>query len=107
MLLQEILKDISFLQLHLCPGHLAGHALAGNGRPVLSRGDSDSELQNLSTQLAKFPLVGRCQPAPCFTPRPPTAFVVHIWQTHALLPLNPVKLLCEGKRHTNLVRKQW
>lgn len=42
----------------LCPGRLAGHALAGNGRPVLSRGDSDSVLHNLSTQLTKFLLVG-------------------------------------------------
>ena len=48
-------------------------------------------------------------PAPCF--KTPTAFVVHIWQTHALAPylslLNPVEMLCEGKCHTNLVQKQW
>jgi hypothetical protein len=39
------------------------------------------------------------------------AFVVHIWQTHALLLYlslwNPVEPLHEGKCHTKLVQKQW
>ena len=30
----------------------------------LSCGDSDSELQNLSTQLTRFPLVGHCHDNP-------------------------------------------
>lgn len=42
------------------PLRLAGHALApGNDRPVLSLGVSDSERLSLSTQLARFSLVGR------------------------------------------------
>ena len=68
---------------------------------------SDSELQNLSTQLAKFPLMGCYYACPML----PTAFAVYIWQTHALSPylslLNPVDPLHEGKCHTNLVQKQW
>jgi hypothetical protein len=61
MLLQEILKDISFLQLHLCPGHLAGHALAGNGRPVFFFFFSWRLIQNssLSIQLTRF-LLASC-----------------------------------------------
>ena len=49
----------------LCPGCLAIHALAGNDWPdfILWR-LSDSELQNLSTQLTKFPLVGRYHASP-------------------------------------------
>jgi hypothetical protein len=44
----------------LCLYHLAGHALAGNGGPVLSCGDSLAwSSRNVSTQLAKFPLAGR------------------------------------------------
>ena len=57
-------------------------------------------------QFTKLPLA--CQ-LPCF--KSPTAFVVHIWQTHALPPylslLNPDELPCEGKCNTNLVQKQW
>jgi hypothetical protein len=40
-----------------------------------------------------------------------SAFEVHIRQTHTLplylSLLNPDKPLCEGKRNTNLVQKQW
>jgi hypothetical protein len=47
--------------------------------------------------------------APCS--KTPTAFVVHIRQTHALplylSLLNPVKLPRKGKHCTNLVQKQW
>ena len=47
--------------------------------------------------------------APCS--KTPTAFVVHIRQTHALLPylslLSPVKLLQEEIYHTSLAQKQW
>jgi hypothetical protein len=41
----------------------------------------------------------------------PMAFVLHIWQTHALplhlSLLNPDRLPRKGKRNTNLVQKQW
>lgn len=64
----------------LCPGGLAGHALEGQGWPVLiSWRLSDSELQNPSAQLTKVPLEGRYLSWP---------FVVHIRQTHTLLPLS-------------------
>ena len=43
----------------LCPGWLAGWLAMLWWAMFLSHGDSDSELQNLSTQLAKFPLVSR------------------------------------------------
>jgi hypothetical protein len=45
----------------LCPGGLAGHALAGNGLPFLT-----SELKNPSTQLAKFSLAGYYHASPMF-----------------------------------------
>ena len=49
----------------LCPSRLASHALADNGRPVLILWRlSNSYLQNLSTQLAKFPLVGHYHASP-------------------------------------------
>lgn len=48
----------------------------------LSLGDSDSELHNLSTHLSRFPLVVITTPTQSF--KSPTAFVVHIWQTHTL-----------------------
>jgi hypothetical protein len=67
----------------------------------LSHEASDSELHNLSTQLTKFPLAG------CYHANS----VVHIWQTHTLLPylslLNPDEPQGEGNRNTNLVQKQW
>jgi hypothetical protein len=76
---------------------------------------SDLKLQNLSTHLAKFPLAGHYYTSPvvhrsglCKTP---TAFVVHIWQTHTLLLyfslLNAEELMYKGKHHKNLVQKQW
>jgi hypothetical protein len=47
-------------------------------------------------------------PAPCF--KLPWPFVVHFWQSHALLPYfslwNPVKPPREMKQRTNLVQKQ-
>ena len=59
----------------------------------LSHGDYDSELHNLSTQLASFPLVITTIPTPCF--KPPTASVEHLMQIQDLLPylslLNPGK----------------
>ena len=75
----------------------------------LSHGDSDSELHNLSTQLTSSHWQVATMPAPCF--KSPMAFVVHIWQTHALPPylslLNPDEPPHEGKHNTNLVQKQW
>jgi hypothetical protein len=66
----------------------------------LSHGDSDSELHNLSIQLDRFPLVVATMPTPCF--KSPTAFVVHIWQTHTLPPylslLNSDELLAARKK---------
>jgi hypothetical protein len=71
----------------------------------LSRGDSDSELQN----PPKFPLVGYYYANPFF--KSPTAFVMHIWQIHVLPMylslLNPDEPPHEGKHNTNLVQKQW
>ena len=48
----------------LCPGGLVGYALAAKADLFLFCGDSDSELQNLSTQLTRFPLVGRYHASP-------------------------------------------
>ena len=46
-------------------GRLDGQALVGNGQPVLILWRlSDSELENLSTQLAKFLLVGHYHTSP-------------------------------------------
>ena len=63
---------------------------------------------NVSTQLARFPLASHYHANPCF--KSPMAFVVHLWQTQALLLylslLNPDELLSEGKCRTNLVQKQ-
>ena len=55
----------------LCPGGLADL--------FLSHGGSDSELHNLSTQLARFPLAGHYHTNPMLPI--PTAFVVLIRQT--------------------------
>jgi hypothetical protein len=56
-----------------------------------------------------FPLVGGYHTSPML--QIPKDLVVHIWQTHALLPnlslLNPTEPLQEGKCHTDLVQKQW
>jgi hypothetical protein len=91
-----------------------GHGGGGRGgHMALARCSHLSRLSgpgvsNLSTQLAKFPLMNRYELAPCF--KIPTAFLVHIWQTYALLPnlslLNPVKPWHEGKCNTNF-QKQW
>ena len=91
----------------LCLYHLAGHALAGNGGPVLSCGDSLAwSSRNVCTQLPKFPVT--TTPVPCF--KTPTAFVVYIWQNHTLplylSLLNPAELPSEGKHNTNLVQKR-
>lgn len=49
-------------RLCLCPGSLAGHALAGKGRPILSCGVSLAwSSWNISIQLARFPLSDRYQ----------------------------------------------
>ena len=68
---------------------------------------SDSELQNLSTELSKFLLAGHYHASPMLQN---TYFVVNIRQTHILLPylslLNPEEPLSEGKHNTNLVQKQ-
>jgi hypothetical protein len=75
----------------------------------LSHGDSDSELHNLSTQLASSHCWVATTQTLCF--KFPTAFVVHIRQTHtlplSLSLLNPDELLYEEKHNTNLVQKQW
>ena len=102
-LLWEILKKTCQLSALppaiLCPGGLASL--------FLSCGDSDSELQNLSTQLTKFPLASCYHASPVL--QTSYSFVVHIRQTHPLWlylsPLNPDEPLCEGKHHTNLVQK--
>jgi hypothetical protein len=69
---------------------------------LLFHEDSDSVFQNLSTQQVAT------IPNPCF--KSPTAFVVHLRQTHALLPylslLNPDEPPREGKHNTNLVQKR-
>jgi hypothetical protein len=44
--------------------HPATLSPTGLTNQFLPHGDSDSELQNLSTQLAKFPLVGRYHTSP-------------------------------------------
>ena len=47
------------VQATLCPGCLAGHVLAGNGKIIFILWRlSNSEHDNLSTQNARFPLVG-------------------------------------------------
>ena len=44
----------------LCPGSLAGYALAGNGLPVLAHRDSLAQSSlNVSTQLTKLTLACR------------------------------------------------
>lgn len=69
----------------------------------LSPGDSDSELHSLSTVLAEFPLAGHYHANPVL--QIPTAFVVHVKQTHALPPsLNLDEPLREGKHNSNLVQ---
>lgn len=60
-LLREILKRnwaCSVLTLAtLCPSGLASYALAGNGPPALSHGDSLAQSSGkVSTQLPKFPM---------------------------------------------------
>jgi hypothetical protein len=67
----------------------------------LSRGDSDSVLQNLSTQLTKFLLAGLYHASPML--QNPTAFVVHIWQTHALPPQKTQHKLSSEKTETHLL----
>jgi hypothetical protein len=78
------------------------------GQPVLMD-ILDSEFQNLSSQLIKFPLTGHYHASP--VRQIPMAFGVHIRQTHALTVylslLNPEEPPCEGKHNTNLVQKQW
>ena len=71
----------------------------------LSNGDSDSELHNLSTQFARFPLMSHYYTNPVF--KSPTAFVeqTHTWPPYLSL-LNPDEPHCEGKHNTNLVQKQ-
>jgi hypothetical protein len=49
---------------------------------LLSHGDTDSKLQNLSTQLTRFPLVGHYNVNPML--QFPTTFVVHLRQAHTL-----------------------
>jgi hypothetical protein len=60
-----------FLLLCLCHGGLASHTLAGNGQPVFILWRTDSELHNVSTQLARFPLVGRYHISPMHKPPGP------------------------------------
>ena len=69
----------------------------------LSLWDSDSELHNLFTQLARFLPAVITTPTPCF--KSPKAFVVYLKQIHALLwylsLLNLDKPLHEGRPNTN------
>ena len=63
VMLQEILKNV----IQGTPAglsRLADQALVGMAGLFLSHEDFDSELQNLSTQLTKFPLVGCHQACP-------------------------------------------
>ena len=78
----------------------------------LSHGDSYSELHTPSTP--QVPTVGVItMPTLCF--KSPMAFVVHIRQTHALLPYlslwnlveSPREDKREDKHHTNIAQKQW
>ena len=62
-LLWEKLKNEPMLFQH-GTSRLAGQALAGTGWPVFISGDSDSEIQNLSTQLTQFPLAGHYHVSP-------------------------------------------
>ena len=71
----------------------------------LSHGDSDSELHNLSTQLARFPLLGYYHASTILQ------FPHNLCGAHLANPrfaAVPVSLEpSEGKRHTYLVQKQW
>jgi hypothetical protein len=63
-LLWELFKKnwhiLTLVLATLCPGSLAGHALADNGQPVLFCGDSLAQsFGTISTQLTKYQLVGR------------------------------------------------
>jgi hypothetical protein len=67
----------------------------------LSRGDTDSGLQNLSTQLARFPLVGHYHASPMLQ-------ISHglcgAHEANSCFATVPFSL---GKHHTNLAQKQW
>lgn len=74
-MLWEILKNEPALVMLSLPWRPMAHLF-------LSRGDSDSELHNLSTQLTRLSLAGRHYASTMF--QNPTTFVVHLRQTLAL-----------------------
>jgi hypothetical protein len=95
-------RTITFL--HLCQqlsaqaGWLARHWMTMADLFLSHRDSVAQSSQNVSTQLTKFL---------CF--KFPTAFVLRLRQTHALLwylsLLNQDELPLEGKHNTNLVKK--
>ena len=90
------------------PSCLVGHALAGNGRPVLFRGDSLAlSSQNIPPSSLSFYWLVVTTPAPRFnSPSPPplpTTFVVHIRCRPTLCySLNPDEPPHEGNRQHKL-----
>jgi hypothetical protein len=85
-----------------CPSGLAGHAVVGNGRLLLSQNCKISPPSSLGSHWWVITM-----PASCF--KSPMVFAVHIWQPYALTLylslLNPDKPLHEGKHNTNFVLK--
>ena len=90
----------------LFPGGLAPVHFRAMANLFLSHGDSDSELQNLSTQLARFPLSTHNQ-AILVRQVPHCLCGPHLanpYFTAVSFSLsNPVELPREGKYHINLV----
>ena len=90
---------------------LAGQALVGNGWPVLiSWSFSDSELQNLSTQLDRFPMAGRYYASPMLQNSH-----VFLWCTsgkpmvshHTFISGTQFSCLVKGNTTQTWFRKKW